>query len=167
MRAHLHERAAYQHIRDDFARNSAGGNAGRGFARRRAPAAAIIADAVFGVIGEIGMTRAVGIADIAVIFRALIGVFDHQRNRGAGGHLLRRAVIREYAGEDFDLIRLAALGGEARLAGFAAIKLDLNIGFGQRDQRRATINHAANRNAVAFAKGGDAEEMAETVMRHG
>ena len=112
------------------------------------------------------MPRAVGITNIAVIFRALIGVFNHQRNRGTGSDLFRRAIIRKDAREDFDLIRLAPLRGEARLPRLAAIKLDLNISFRQRDQRRAAIDDAANRNPVAFAKGSDAEKMAETVVRH-
>src|SRR6202035_4903818 len=45
--AHLHQRAAHFHAGQYLARDGAGGDAGRGLARRGAAAAAIIAQAVF------------------------------------------------------------------------------------------------------------------------
>ena len=60
-----------------------------------------------------------------------------------------------------------ALGGEARLSGAAAIEIVLDVVVRQRQQRRATIDHAADRNPVAFAEGRDPEHMAEGVEGHG
>ena len=53
---------------------------------------------------------------------------------------------------------------EFRLAGAAAVEIGLDVGFGERDARRAAIDHAAERRPVAFAEGRDAEQMAEAVV---
>ena len=73
----------------------------------------------------------------------------------------------EHAGQDAHRVRLLALGGEVRLAGPAVVEPGLDVGLGERDARRAAIDHAAHRRPVAFAPGGDAEQMAEGVVRHG
>ena len=72
-----------------------------------------------------------------------------------------------HAGENFHRIRLLPLGGEARLPGTAAIEIALDIFHAQRYLRRTAVDHAANRNPVALAKGRDPEQMAEGVMGHG
>ena len=56
-----------------------------------------------------------------------------------------------------------ALGGEARLSGTAPIEIALDVLAGQRQQRRAAIDHAADRNPMAFAEGRDPEHVAESV----
>ena len=71
-----------------------------------------------------------------------------------------------HAGQDFDRVRLLALGGEARLARTAAIEIVLDVFVGQRDQRRAAIDHAADRDPMAFAEGRDPEQVAEGVVGH-
>ena len=45
-------------------------------------------------------------------------------------------------------------------------EIALDVLIGQRDQRRAAIDHAADRDPVAFAEGRDAEQMAEGVVGH-
>ena len=50
--------------------------------------------------------------------------------------------------------------------GAALVQIRLDVGLGQRDARRAAIHHAADRGPMAFAKGGDAKQMAESVVRH-
>ncbi len=74
--------------------------------------------------------------------------------------------MRHYAGENFYRIRLLALGGEARLSGAAAIQIALDVLVGQRQQRRAAIDHAADRDPMAFAEGRDPEHVAEGVEGH-
>ena len=64
------------------------------------------------------------------------------------------------------LIRLLALCCEARLARPTAIEIALDIFRSQRNPWRTAVDHAAKRNAVALAKGRDAEEMAESVVGH-
>src|SRR5882724_9402912 len=75
--------------------------------------------------------------------------------------------MRHYAGENFHRIQLLALGGEARLSGAAAIQIALDVLVGQRQQRRAAVDHAADRDPMAFAEGRDPEHVAEGVERHG
>ena len=113
------------------------------------------------------MAGPVAVADLGIILRALVDVLDHQRDRRAGRDLPARALVREHAGEDAHLVRLAPLRGEARLARAAAVELGLDVGLRQRDQRRAAVDDAAERRPMALAEGGDAEEVAEGVVGHG
>src|SRR5262249_22976857 len=165
--AHLDQRAAHRHAGHDFARNRTGGNTRGSFARRLAAAAAIIANAVFGVVGVIGVPRPVLVLDVGIVLGARVDVVDHERNGRPGRDLLARRFIDEHAGEDFDLVRLAPLRGEARLARPPFVEVGLDIGLGQRDAGWAAVDHAPDRDAVAFAKGRDAEKMAEGIERHG
>src|ERR1700709_1076537 len=52
--------------------------------RAAAPPPAPGANAVFGIIGIIGMARPVGRGALAIIFRALVDIVDHQADRRAG-----------------------------------------------------------------------------------
>src|ERR1700704_1136333 len=56
-------------------------NTRRGLARRRTAAAAIIAQAVFGFIGEVGVAGAKLVLDLRIVLGALIGVLDQKRDR--------------------------------------------------------------------------------------
>src|ERR1700730_979372 len=127
----------------------------------------MVADSIFRVIGEIGMSRPVGILDRVVVFSALIGVLDQQRDRRSRRHLTFGVFVVKNAGQDFDLIGLLPLCGKATLAGTALIEEELDVTFFERDQGRAAIDHASDRNPMAFTKSRDPEEMAEGVVRHG
>src|SRR5512147_3054022 len=74
--------------------------------------------------------------------------------------------MRHHARQDLYGVRLLALGGEARLSRTAAIQIVLDVLIGQRDQRRTAVDHAADRDPVAFAEGRDPEHVAEGVVRH-
>jgi hypothetical protein len=78
------------------------------------------------------MAGPVLVLDLRIVLRALVDIVDHQPDRGPGRDLNGIALAREDARDDPHLVRLLALGGEARLAGPPAIELDLDIGFGQR-----------------------------------
>jgi len=166
VRAHLHQRTAHGDVGQDLAGDGAGGDAGRGLARGGAPAAAIIAQAVFGFIGEIGMAGTKLVLDLGIVLRALIGVLDQQRDRRAGRHLPAGLRMRHHAGKDLHRVGFLALGGEARLPGPAAIEIALDVFDCQRQQRRAAIDHAADRDPMALAEGGDPEHVAEGVEGH-
>ena len=96
-----------RHMLDDLAGNGAGGNPACGLAGRRPAAAAMVADAVFGPIGVVGMARAELVVVLAVILGTLVLVVDEQADRRAGGLAL------EHAGEDAHRVALAPLGDEA------------------------------------------------------
>ncbi|CNU74083.1 Uncharacterised protein [Salmonella enterica subsp. enterica serovar Bovismorbificans] len=95
----------------------------RGFTRGRTSTATVIAQAVFLLIGVIRVSRTKNIFNRAVVLRALIGVFNQQANAGAGRHAIK------HAGENFYLIRFAALGSIARGAGAASVEIVLQIGL--------------------------------------
>src|SRR6185437_6561680 len=160
--AHLDQRATDGDTgSQDLARDRAGGDAGRGLARRGAAAAAMVADAVFLPIGVVGMAGAEAVLDRLVILGARILVLDHQRNRRAGGAPL------EDAGKDADAVALAPLGRKARLAGAPPVEPVLDVALGELDQRRRAVDHAADGRPMAFTPGGEAEEAAEAVAGHG
>src|SRR5262249_13821271 len=52
------------------------------------------------------------------------------------------------------------------LAGATAVEIVLDIGGLERNLRRTAVNHATDRGAVALAKGGDPEQMAEGIVGH-
>ena len=171
LRAHRHQRAAHRDLAikrcENFARNRARRHPRRGFAGAGTAAAAIIAHAIFGPIGVVGMAGAELVADLAIVFRALVLVLDQQRDGRARGHLLLHALVLEHAGQDLHRVGFAPLGDEFRRAGAAAIQVFLDIGHGEGNAGRAAIHHATQRRAMAFAKGGDAKHVAETVEAHG
>ncbi len=139
----------------------------RGLARGLASAAAVVANAVFDVIGVVGVARPVLVLDIGIILGALIDIVDHERDRRSGRHLRAGRLLDEHAGEDFHRVRLAPLRGEARLARPPLVEIGLDVGLGQRDAGRAAVDHAADRRPMALAEGRDPEKVAEGIERHG
>src|SRR5690606_22054194 len=166
VRADLDERSADGDLWDHEARDGAGGDTRGGFARRGPAAAAIVADAVFLEIGVVGVSRTELVADLGIILGTLVGIFDEQGNRRAGGAQSVGALVLEDAGKDFDLVGLAALGGVARLAGLAAIEIALDRLGADRQAGGAAIDDDAKRGPMAFAAGGEAEQVAEGVVAH-
>jgi hypothetical protein len=94
-----------------------------------------------------------GVGDVAVILAALIGIANQQRNRRTGGLALVDA------GKDLDLVRLVTLRGMPTAAGGAAIEIGAKLlGI---EPVRAGSRRSRNRwPAMAFAEGGDGEELA-------
>ena len=109
------------------------------------------------------MAGSIFVFDVGVILGALVDILDHERNRRAGRNLLAAGFVGKYARKDFDRVRLLTLGGEARLAGPSPVEIGLNVGLGQRNARRTTIDHAADRRPMAFAEGRHAEGMPERI----
>src|SRR5262249_47562650 len=160
--AELHDGAAHRHARaHHLAGDGAGRDTHRRLARRLAAAATIVAHAVLLEIGVVGVRRAELVLDLRVVARALVDVVDVQRDRRAGRHAL------EHARQDPDRVGLLALRHEARLAGPPLVEPDLDVGFAQGKARRRTVDHAADRRAVALAPAGETEEGAEAVPGHG
>ena len=106
------------------------------------------------------MAGSKGLQDIAVVFAALVGVLNQERDGCAGGHALIDAT------QDLHLVGLLALGHMAAGAGAAAVEVVLYVGLAQSHARWAAINHAANGQAVGFTKVGDCEKGAEGVAAH-
>ena len=124
----------------------AGGNPHRGFARRRATAAAIVAKTVFLRITVVSMARAKQIHDLAVILRALILVIYQQANRRAGGAAL------ENTRQNLHRIVLAPLGRVARSSRLTPVEVLLQVGFAEFETGRATVDDTADCAAMTLAK---------------
>src|SRR5690606_27154174 len=82
--AHGNERPARPHAGHDLSRQRTGRDAHRGLACGGASAAAIIAQAVFDLIGVVGMAGTVAVGDLAVILGTLIDILDHHGDRRTG-----------------------------------------------------------------------------------
>ena len=162
---HLNHVALDFEVRHERLQRRAGHPAGsnpRGrFAGGGPAAAAIVPDPVFLPVSDVGVSGAEFLGDIAIVFRALIGVFDHQLNRRAGRDAL------ECAGQNLNRVGLAALRRVFILAGFALVEPCLDHRRFQRDARRAAIDGGTKRRPVTFAPGRDAENMSECIQAHG
>ena len=142
-------------VGDRIERWSYDGDAGRGLTGARPAAAAIVADPVLGIVGEVGVPGTVTVLDLAIVLRALVLVADHERDRCAGGDPL------EHTRQDLDPVRLLALGRELRLPGLAAVEPVLDLGLRQRQPRRHAVDHDTDGRPVALAPGRKTEQLAE------
>src|SRR3546814_15762475 len=70
----------------------------------------------------------------------------------AGGHLKAALLINASARKNFHRVGFAPLRREARLSGPAHVKPMLHVLCFQRNQRRRTVNHAADRKSVVSGK---------------
>ncbi len=118
------------------------------------------------IIDIIRMAGPVAVGDLAVILRALISVLDHERD-GRSRRALHPVGLGEDTGQDLHLIGFLPLRGEAARAGLAPVKIALDVFSGDRQARRTAIDDAAKRDAMALSERGDAEQMPESVVRHG
>jgi hypothetical protein len=121
----------------------------------------MITDAVLLPVGVIGVARAEGIDQISIIFASGVFIANEQRDRCA------RRFALEQAGEDLNPVGFLPLGDMAGRAGLAAIEIVLDIVSGEQKSGRTTVDDAADRRSVAFAKRGDGEDVTESVPGHG
>ena len=98
-----------------------GGDPADRFAGAGSAAAAIVAEAVLGVEGEVGVAGAILVLDVAVIAAALIGVAKEDADRGAVGLAL------EDAGPDFRQVLFLPLRDDLRLPRPAAAQVGQQI----------------------------------------
>src|SRR5690606_31160236 len=141
--------------------DGAGRPAHGGFARRAAATAAVVADAVLAAVGVVGMGRTEQILDRRVVLGLLVGVADQQADGATGGPAF------EYAGENLHLVGFLTLGGMAAGARLAAVEVTLQVFQGNLDTGWATVDYGDQRRAMAFASGGDGEQLAVGIAGHG
>ncbi len=131
-----------------------------GFPRRRAAAAAVIADAVLVLVGVIGVAGPETVLDLRVVARALVDVLDEQPDRRA-----RRDALED-ARQDAHLVGLLALRDVAAPARAPALEIGLDRRLVEREPGRATVDDAAERRAVALAEGRHLESLSVAVTGH-
>ena len=144
----------------DFTGDGAGGDASDGFAGAGAATALPVADAVFGLISEVGVGRPVFMGHLGVSLGARVFVLHPEGDRSA------ESTAFERAGQDLDGIGLLARGDDGGLAGAATVEVGLDITFGEGNPRGATVDDDADSASVRFAPGGDAEQVTKGVA-HG
>ena len=164
-----HDVAHLFHVADDAAPegagnqlfgDDAGGHADGRFAGARAAAAAIIAEAVLGVVRVVGVSGAIDVLDVFVVAAALVLVADEDGEARAGGAPL------EQSGKDFRLIRLVALRDDFALAGPAAVEVDHQIVDRQLDAGRHAVDDDDISRPVALPGRRDAKGLSERIARH-
>src|SRR5262249_57527942 len=146
---------------EGYGEGGRGGRTGSGahdrFARRGAPATAVVAHAVLLLVSVVGVPWAEAILDLLVVTRARVGVLDEDADRSAG------SVPFEHAREDAHLVGLAALADEVRGAGAAAIDILLQVRLTERQPGRAAIDDAPHGRPMALTEGGDRHELTDGV----
>ena len=135
--------------------NCRGGDTADGFAGGGAAAAGAGADAVFRVVGVVGVAGAVFRGHFIVSAGALVGVADEDGDGTAEGD----AVLQ--AGEDFCGVGLLAWSDDFRLAGAAAVELVLDLRLRNGNARRAAVDDHANAATVRLTESVDAKNVAE------
>src|ERR1700733_15115211 len=131
-----------------------------GLARRGAAATAMIAQAVFLLVGIVGVSGAETISQAVIVARAGVAVLDQQSDWRAGGAPF------EHAGQYPHLVGFAPLTHELRAAGATPVDVTLQIGRFQRQSRGTAVDDAAQCRPVALAEAGDREQSAYGVARH-
>ncbi len=132
-----------------------GGDPPDGLTGRGPAASPMVADAVLGVVGVVGVARSVDVLEMVVGARVLVLVSHHQRQRGAGGPPL------EDSREDLDPVGLVPLGDQPTLPGAPAVEVELDLVGGDGKPCGATVEDHADGRAVRLPERRDAEEMPE------
>ena len=139
---------------EDLAGHDAGGNTADGFARGGAASSLPVADAVFGLVGEIGMGWTESRLHLAVGLGARVFVADEDGDGRAEGFAL------EDAGQNFAAVGLLARCDDIALARAAAVEFLLDVRFGQVELRQAAVDDHTDAAPVGFPPRGDAEKLA-------
>lgn len=117
-------------------------------AGRTSAAATMVADAIFGCIGEVGMAGAEQIAHVLIVGGMLVGIVHHKADGLAGGAPFKRSAEYLYP------VGLLACRGEPALSGTAAVKLVLDKVQIHGNAWRHSVYDASDGLAVAFSKSG-------------
>lgn len=142
---------------EQLARHGTGSDAPDRLPGRGAASTAMVADAVFGLMGEISVRRTEAILHFGVGLGARVGVAHQHCQR-----MPRRSALKN-AREKFHAIRLLARGGDFALTRATAVQFDLNVLFRERQIRRAAVDHDSHGRTVAFTPRGDAKQFSERV----
>ena len=139
----------------NFLRHGAGGDAPDGLPRAGASAALPIADAEFGLVGVVGVGWPEFRRHFAVGAWPGILILDEHGNGCADGLALERA------GKDLHPVGLLARSDDGGLARAAAVQIGLDIGFRQRQARRAAVNYNTDAPSVRFPPSGNAKQVSK------
>ena len=128
-----------------------------GFACRGAPAATMVAYAVFGSIGIVGVRGTEHVAHVLVVGTVLVGVPHHEAYGATRGTALKDTA------EDFHTVLLLACRGETALPRATACQFALDEVHVHGDACRHAVDYTSYGFAMTFAEGGQTEYVAKCV----
>jgi hypothetical protein len=140
----------------------AGRHARDSLARRRAPTPLPGANAVLGVIGEVGVARTIDVVPLVVRRGAGVPVAHQETN----GSAQRASGLQIDARQELGRVVLGARGGELALPRPAARHRFLHLAHVERVTWRASVDDAAHADAMALAKCRHAESSTEAAAGH-
>ena len=151
----LNPRGDFHAAAQEFPRNGSRRDAPDCLAGGASAAAARVAQAVLGVVCEVGMRRTPKLCDFGVVLRVLVFVAHNNAN----GRPQRLALVD--ARKDFAGVGFVARRRERILTGSAPVELELNVVGRKLQHRRTAVDNAADRRAVALAESRYPENSAE------
>ena len=131
------------------------------FTRGRAPASAMVTNAIFLPIGIVCVAGPERIDQIAIVPAAGIFVPDEERDGCTGG------LAFEDTGKDLDRIGFLPLRDVARGAWFASVEIPLDILDGKSQTGWTAIYDTADRGTMALAERRDGKNVTERIACHG
>ena len=120
----------------------------------------MVAYSIFAVVGEVGMRRPEKAAHILVVLRVLVCV-AHEKSDGSACRF-----PLENTTEQLHTVAFLAVGGDMALSWTASVQFFLNEIDVDVDACRHSVNNAANSLSVAFAKGGEGENMSKRIAHN-
>ena len=117
----------------------------------------MVADAVFLLIGVVGMRGTEHVAHVLVVLRVLVGVTYDEADGTA-----RRLTLEDTA-EQFHLIGFLTRGGDLALARTTTIELCLDKVDVDVDACRHAVDNATNGLTMTLAKGGQPEYISKRI----
>ena len=111
----------------------------------------MVAHAIFGLIGIVGVRGAEALAQGGVVVAVLILIADEE------GYGRSRATPFKHAREYLHAVGFVARRGQRALAWPPTVEARLHIAFVNGNASRKTVQHAAYAGTVAFAKAGKAQ----------
>ena len=110
-----------------------GRNPAHCFSGRASPSAAMVPDAVFGLVGPVGVAGPIHILQVVICARVLVLVADHHCQGNAGGQAV------EDTRENLYLVALGPLGGQSALTRSTAIQVRLDFLEREGHSRRTSV----------------------------
>ena len=128
-----------------------------GLSGRTSPSAAVVSQAIFVKIGEVGMPRTEEVFDIVIVLALLVGVEDDHCNGCTGAQTF------EDTGEYLYLVIFLAPCLQIALPRLSSVKLGLNEGFIYFKTGRYTVEYAPYRFSVGFPKRSECQFLSKRI----
>ena len=154
-------RGVGQKLLEHLSGDGAGHHPAHGFPCAGPATTTVVAVSILGIVGEIGVARAIAVGEVVIIATACVAVGDREANGGSRGASFMNA------GQQGDLVGLFSLGGQGALARPSPVEFGLDPVEIEDDAGGDAIDDAAHGGPVGFTECGQAENGSEGVAGHG